>query len=57
MLEHNELVEKAVKEYEASELDYGTPNHVRETLNKMNDAFIWGFIGYCKNNRVERNFI
>lgn len=51
MKEHEELVTMAFEAYENSTLNYGLSDiEMVKKLQEMNDAFLWGFIGFCKNN-------
>ena len=51
MKDHEELVTMAFEAYENSTLNYGlSDTEMLKKLQKMNDAVLWGFIGFCKNN-------
>lgn len=51
MIEHEELVTKAFAAYENSTINYGlSDTEMLKKLQGMNDAVLWGFIGFCEKN-------
>ena len=52
LLDHEELISKAMNAYENSTINYGlTDGEMVEKLRGLTDAGIWGFINYCEANK------
>ena len=52
LLNHEELISKAMRAYENSTINYGlSDGEMVEKIRGLNDAGIWGIINYFESNR------